>query len=262
MLGHRVPVGDGAGSGVGVGRRLGVIVDVVRRRVHFRAAVAQRGARGQRRLIHHFGLYPVRLHDLRHISATLSLLAKNDIKVVQERLGHSSRQITSDTYTSVLPELMRSEAESTLSVVPRGADLAFTVEHALKIPDDIFHRDIAVIYAHGASHSGVWAITAKTTAAGEALGEIRAKGRTPEHAAEAARRWIEDHCANNGLKIARAENLNDEFPEDQRPYFTLTRFLIDRATGADADGWAPPQQPAPTSDSSTVSSEEAPTEAA
>jgi len=192
----------------------------------------------------------------------LSLLAKNDIKVVQERLGHSSRQITSDTYTSVLPELMRSEAESTLSVVPRGADLAFTVEHALKIPDDIFHRDIAVIYAHGASHSGVWAIMAKTTAAGEALGEIRAKGRTPEHAAEAARRWIEDHCANNGLKIARAENLNDEFPEDQRPYFTLTRFLIDRTTGADTADWAPPQQPAPTSDSSTVSSEEAPTEAA
>jgi integrase len=44
-----------------------------------------------------------RLHDLRHISATLSLLAKNGIKVVQGRLGQSSRQITSDTYTSVLP---------------------------------------------------------------------------------------------------------------------------------------------------------------
>lgn len=63
---------------------------------------------------------PVRLHDLRHGSATLALLAGNDIKVVQERLGHSSRQITSDTYTTVLPELMRSEAESTMSVVPRA----------------------------------------------------------------------------------------------------------------------------------------------
>lgn len=43
------------------------------------------------------GLPPVRLHDLRHLAATLSLLAGNDIKVVQEELGHSSRQITSDT---------------------------------------------------------------------------------------------------------------------------------------------------------------------
>lgn len=31
---------------------------------------------------------------------------------VQEKLGHSSRQSTSDTYTSVLPEMMRAEAES------------------------------------------------------------------------------------------------------------------------------------------------------
>lgn len=72
------------------------------------------------RLIALHDMPPVRLHDLRHGSATLALLAGNDIKVVQERLGHSSRQITSDTYTTVLPELMRSEAESTMSVVPRA----------------------------------------------------------------------------------------------------------------------------------------------
>ncbi|MDX2826004.1 tyrosine-type recombinase/integrase [Streptomyces ipomoeae] len=73
-----------------------------------------------KRLVELSGLPPVRLHDLRHISATLSLLAKNDIKVVQERLGHSSRQITSDTYTSVLPQLLTAEAESTISMVPRS----------------------------------------------------------------------------------------------------------------------------------------------
>lgn len=73
-----------------------------------------------KRLVELSGLPPVRLHDLRHISATLSLLAKNDIEVVQERLGHSSRQITSDTYTSVLPQLMTAEAESTISIVPRS----------------------------------------------------------------------------------------------------------------------------------------------
>ncbi|MEY2226883.1 tyrosine-type recombinase/integrase [Streptomyces sp. BF23-19] len=74
-----------------------------------------------KRLVELSGLPPVRLHDLRHISATLSLLAKNDIKVVQERLGHSSRQITSDTYTSVLPQLLTAEAESTVAMVPRAS---------------------------------------------------------------------------------------------------------------------------------------------
>ncbi|MGW7610899.1 tyrosine-type recombinase/integrase [Streptomyces sp. NPDC054766] len=69
-----------------------------------------------KRLVELSGLPPIRLH----ISATLSLLAKNDIKVVQERLGHSSRQITSDTYTSVLPQLMTAEAESTISIAPRA----------------------------------------------------------------------------------------------------------------------------------------------
>ncbi|MFJ3229884.1 tyrosine-type recombinase/integrase [Streptomyces sp. NPDC086787] len=72
------------------------------------------------RLVELSGLPPIRLHDTRHLSATLALLGKADIKVVQERLGHSSRQITSDTYTSVLPQLLTAEAESTSSVVPRS----------------------------------------------------------------------------------------------------------------------------------------------
>ncbi|GAO08740.1 site-specific recombinase [Streptomyces lydicamycinicus] len=71
------------------------------------------------RLVELSGLPPIRLHDTRHLSATLALLGKADIKVVQERLGHSSRQITSDTYTSVLPQLLTAEAESTSAVVPR-----------------------------------------------------------------------------------------------------------------------------------------------
>ncbi|WP_286256845.1 tyrosine-type recombinase/integrase [Streptomyces graminofaciens] len=62
---------------------------------------------------------PPRLHDTRHLPATLALLGKADIKVVQEWLGHSSRQITSDTYTSVLRQLLTAEAESTIAVVPR-----------------------------------------------------------------------------------------------------------------------------------------------
>jgi len=46
-----------------------------------------------------------------------SLAAGVDIKVVQEQLGHSSRAITSDTYTTVLPEVARAAAEATAALL-------------------------------------------------------------------------------------------------------------------------------------------------
>jgi len=66
------------------------------------------------------GLPPIRLHDLRHGAATLALAAGRDPKIVQEMLGHSSITITSDTYTSVLPEVAREAAEAAARLVPRG----------------------------------------------------------------------------------------------------------------------------------------------
>lgn len=72
------------------------------------------------RLVEVSGLPPIRLHDTRHLSATWALLIKADIKVTQERLRQSSRLITSDTYTSVLPQLLTDEAESTSTVVLRA----------------------------------------------------------------------------------------------------------------------------------------------
>jgi integrase len=51
-------------------------------------------------------LAPVfRFHDLRHTCSTLMLLAGVSPKVVSERLGHSSIQITLDTYSHVLPTM-------------------------------------------------------------------------------------------------------------------------------------------------------------
>jgi integrase len=67
------------------------------------------------------GLPPIRLHDLRHFAATLALAAGVDIKVVQEQLGHSSRAITSDTYTTVLPEVARAAAEATAALLSMDA---------------------------------------------------------------------------------------------------------------------------------------------
>ena len=65
------------------------------------------------------GLPPIRLHDLRHGTATLALAAGVDMKTVQAMLRHSSITITADTYTSVLPELATAAAEKTAAIVPR-----------------------------------------------------------------------------------------------------------------------------------------------
>jgi integrase len=72
--------------------------------------------------IEHGPLPPVRFHDLRHGSATLSLLGKVDMKVISETLGHARSSFTSDTYTSVLPEVALAAAEAVASVVPRRQD--------------------------------------------------------------------------------------------------------------------------------------------
>ncbi|MGW0542272.1 tyrosine-type recombinase/integrase [Streptomyces griseoincarnatus] len=191
------------------------------------------------RLVELSGLPPVRLHDLRHLAATLSLLAGTDIKVVQEKLGHSSRQITSDTYTSVLPEMMRAEAESVMAVVPR--DVPFQVRTLLTIPETAWRNDIAVFFAHGARQSGdTWAVGAQAQPDSDLLGMITLAGRGQDDAANAAVKWIRDHCAANDLELVRVENFNDRYPEDQRADFSLTRFTIARSESPVLDVWALP----------------------
>ncbi|PZF88294.1 site-specific integrase [Micromonospora deserti] len=71
------------------------------------------------RLVRKAGLPPIRLHDLRHGAATIALAADTEMKVVQDMLGYSSISLTSDTYTSVLPELAREAAEAVARLVPR-----------------------------------------------------------------------------------------------------------------------------------------------
>jgi integrase len=64
-----------------------------------------------KRLTDAAGVPPIRLHDLRHTSATLALAAGVHPKVVQERLGHSSISITLDTYSHVVKGLHHEAAE-------------------------------------------------------------------------------------------------------------------------------------------------------
>ncbi len=65
------------------------------------------------------GLSPIRLHDLRHTAATLMLEGGVPLKVVSERLGHSSIGITADVYQHVT-EHMQDEAAAKLGAALLG----------------------------------------------------------------------------------------------------------------------------------------------
>jgi integrase len=59
----------------------------------------------------------IRLHDLRHTSATLALAAGEHPKVVQERLGHATISQTMDTYSHTTPALHEAAAERLAALV-------------------------------------------------------------------------------------------------------------------------------------------------
>src|SRR5215470_9804826 len=64
-------------------------------------------------------LPPIRLHDLRHLAATLALTAGVEMKVVSQMLRHKTLSITADTYALVVSEVARAAAEAAAQVVPR-----------------------------------------------------------------------------------------------------------------------------------------------
>jgi integrase len=72
-----------------------------------------------RRLNDEAGLPPIRLHDLRHGAATMALAAGVPMKVISNRLRHSSPHFTAQFYGDVLPELSHGAAEATAALVPR-----------------------------------------------------------------------------------------------------------------------------------------------
>lgn len=53
----------------------------------------------------------IRIHDLRHTSASLLFNKGVNIKVISERLGHSSISITLQTYSHILPTMQRDAAD-------------------------------------------------------------------------------------------------------------------------------------------------------
>ncbi|MFC8447749.1 tyrosine-type recombinase/integrase [Kitasatospora sp. NPDC057223] len=73
-----------------------------------------------KRLVELSGLPPITLHGLRHGAACIAHRGGSKPKAVQEQLGHSSYQLTMDTYTNIFEEEQRELAERALGVVPRA----------------------------------------------------------------------------------------------------------------------------------------------
>jgi len=59
----------------------------------------------------------IRLHDLRHTWATLALVAGVDIRMVSERLGHTSILITSQTYQHVIKGMQAGAAQKVADLI-------------------------------------------------------------------------------------------------------------------------------------------------
>ncbi|MCU1399648.1 MAG: Tyrosine recombinase XerC [Acidimicrobiales bacterium] len=75
------------------------------------------------KLVHRSGLPRVRFHDLRHTHATLLLKAGVPIKVVSERLGHSTPGFTMATYQHVIPGMQQEAAHTFAGILAGCADL-------------------------------------------------------------------------------------------------------------------------------------------
>ena len=66
------------------------------------------------------GLPRIRLHDLRHTSASIGLASGESLLEVSRRLGHSSITVTADIYSHIAPAVAKESAERLASSVYRA----------------------------------------------------------------------------------------------------------------------------------------------
>lgn len=76
------------------------------------------------RICREANLPPINLRDLRHVAATLTHAGGGDLHTIKETLRHTTITLTSDTYTSLLPEIDREVAENAARLVPRARSAA------------------------------------------------------------------------------------------------------------------------------------------
>jgi integrase len=69
------------------------------------------------------GMPKVRLHDLRHTSATLGLACGESLKEVSQRLGHADIGITAGVYADVQPATAKASAERRAALMGAGSPI-------------------------------------------------------------------------------------------------------------------------------------------
>ena len=67
--------------------------------------------RNFKKIVSNLGYGHVRFHDLRHTYAVVSIQAGDDIKTVQENLGHHTASFTLDTYAHVTSDMKKASAD-------------------------------------------------------------------------------------------------------------------------------------------------------
>ncbi|MFF7586715.1 tyrosine-type recombinase/integrase [Kitasatospora purpeofusca] len=89
------------------------------------------------RLIEKYDLLPINLKDLRALAASLSLAAGLAMKAIQALLGHSSYNLTANTYTALMPQFDRANAEAPLAIVPRASTTALPEASGDEVLDSV-----------------------------------------------------------------------------------------------------------------------------
>ena len=85
------------------------------------------------------GLAPLRIHDLRHTTASLAIAAGADVKLLQSMLGHASAVMTFDRYGHLMPGRSEDVADR-LDVLARAA-VSEPVRPAMRLDAPGFWRD-------------------------------------------------------------------------------------------------------------------------
>lgn len=88
-----------------------VSMEFTRRVDKYKYTLEDKIEKSKKEITNYIQLPQFSIHGLRHTHATILLLKGENIKVISERLGHKSTQITWDTYSHVLPSMKKQTAD-------------------------------------------------------------------------------------------------------------------------------------------------------
>jgi hypothetical protein len=127
----------------------------------------------------------------------------------------------------------QNSSEEEEAVMPLSVESA----EALDIPESAFNSDgLAVLMVPGGRYGGDWSVTFVGpddvkfgkifTAAGRSKQELLNDPRYPYLAAETAFIWLVGQAREQGWRVVSWECFNDQYGEDERPYFCLARAIV------------------------------------